>query len=298
MKLLKLYSFIIFCLCSFRLASQEESMLNELGESNERIKVTNAFKSPRVINAHSMEMLAAGALDFRILHRFGKINQGYEEFFGLDNASMRMSFDYGVSKNLTVGIGRSTFKKELDGFIKYRIIQQSKGNKSFPVSILWVSGMLINTQKEPYIEATTDDRFSRRLSYTHQIIIGRKFNENFSLQLSPMMIHRNLVYGSLDRNNIYAVNLGARYKLSQRIALVLDYNYVQGVFLNNFATQPLSIGLDIETGGHVFQLHFSNATGMNERALSTERNGNWIKGDIQFGFNLSRVFQIRSHQKW
>ncbi|MBK7695937.1 MAG: DUF5777 family beta-barrel protein [Saprospiraceae bacterium] len=282
----------LFTLSAKVLFAQDTDLLGELGEDDTKTYVTNAFKSPRVISSHSMEMLPVGALDFRILHRFGQVNQGFDEFFGLDNATMRMSFDYGITKNFTAGIGRSTFKKELDGFLKYRIIQQSKGHRSFPISILWASGMMYNGLKNPYQESTTQDKFYKRVSYFHQLIIGRKFSESFSLQISPMLIHRNLVDNLLEENNTLAINLGGRYKVTKRIALVWDYTYAFGQFLTTYHTQPLSIGVDIETGGHVFQLHFSNATGMNERAYISEKNGDWFKGDIQFGFNLSRVFQV------
>lgn len=238
------------------MSAQETDLLSELGEDNTRTYVTNAFKSPRVISSHSMEMLPVGALDFRILHRFGQVNQGFDEFFGLDNATMRMSFDYGITKNFTAGIGRSTFKKELDGFLKYRIVQQSKGHRSFPISILWASGMMYNGLKNPYQESTTEDKFYKRVSYFHQLIIGRKFSESFSLQISPMLIHRNLVDNLLEENNTPAINLGGRYKVTKRVAVVWDYTYAFGQFLTNYHTQPLSIGVDIETGGHVFQLHF------------------------------------------
>jgi len=275
----------------------QEDLLDLLGPTETKEYVSNAFKSPRVIGSHSMEMLAKGALDFRILHRFGPISS-VENFFGLDNATMRMSFDYGITKNLTLGLARSTFKKEVDGFVKYRIIQQSKGKNSFPISIVWVSGMIYNTLKNPYSEISTEDKPYKRMSYFHQIIFGRKFSENFSLQLSPLVVHSNLVSNILYPNTIYALNLSARYKLTKRLALVIDYSPTLNKFLNRIGTMPLGIGVDIETGGHVFQLHFSNAMGMNERAYIAEDNGDWLKGQFQFGFNLSRVFQVGSRKKW
>jgi hypothetical protein len=284
-------------LCSILFGSYVQAqgdLLDLLGTETEKTYATNAFKSPRVISGHSMEMLAAGALDFRILHRFGKITQGYRDLFGLDNATMRMSFDYGISKNLTVGLGRSTFKKELDGFAKYRIVQQSKGPKSFPMSILWVSGVTLNGLENPFSNPETKDNLVNRMAYFHQLILGRKFSDRFTLQLAPTWIHSNVVANPLIPNDLFAVELGARYKVSNRIAIVLDYNYTFNNYLNRVTTQPLSLGVDIETGGHVFQLHVSNATGMNERALMGEPNASWLDGDIQFGFNLSRVFQLRN----
>ncbi len=274
--------------------STGQDLLSSLGEDAlSSSKVTNAFKSPRVISSHSMEMLAVGALDFRILHRFGQVNAGFEEFFGLDNATMRMSFDYGITNNLTFGIARSTFKKELDAFAKFRLLWQSEGAKAMPFSLVLVSGIIRNGLKnnvlpDPVVKVTE----SRRLSYFHQLIIGRKFTDNFSFQFNPIMVHQNIVDNVLIPNNLFALGFGARYKFSKRVALVLDYYYPLNKFPRDFRSHPISLGFDIETGGHVFQLHFSNATGMNERALLSESNGNLFSGEVQFGFNLSRVFQI------
>lgn len=282
-----------FCLAIPLAHTQEEpSLLDLLGEEETTEKVTNAFKSTRVVNGQSLEMLGAGVLDFRILHRFGKFSLGAYQMFGLDNASMRLSFDYGIIPNLMVGLGRSTNKKEVDGFVKYRILWQSTGKKTMPVSLLWVSGITVNGLKDPVGFPEVKPLFRRRLGYYHQFIVGRKFSERFSLQLSPTLVHSNIVQNRLIPNDLFAVGLGGRYKLTNRIALVLDYYYVINGFANNPVKDPLTIGLDIETGGHVFQLHLSNAVGMNEHAFLTDDNGSWLKGDIQFGFNLSRVFQI------
>jgi hypothetical protein len=279
------------------LLAQDDSLLGLLGDDNSSDKVVNAFKSPRVINGHSMEMLDAGALDFRILHRFGKINDGFYNLFGLDNANMRLGFDYGVTSNFTVGIGRTTSKKELDGFLKYRVLWQSTGAKSIPVSVVLVAGATFNGLKDPYADLEVDPNFTRRLAYYTQAIVGRKFNEKLSAQLVPTWLHRNIVENQLVSNDMFALGFGARYKFIKRVALVVDYYYAFNRFPNDPTFNPLSIGFDIETGGHVFQLHFSNAVGMNERAFLTDANGSWLKGDIQFGFNLSRVFQLNEKNK-
>lgn len=275
--------------------NKEESLLDALGETEETNYVTNAFKSPRVINSQSIEMLAAGTLDFRILHRFGMVNQGYQEFFGLDQASMRLGFDYGVTPNFTLGVGRSTVKKELDGFVRYRLLWQSSGKRTMPISAVWVSGITLNTLPDPLPQPDVPVTLSRRLAYYHQLIVGRKFSNRFTLQFSPTLVHQNIVDNKLVPNDLFALGVGGRYKLSQRIALVWDYAYPFNRFPPKLQSHPLSLGVDIETGGHVFQLHFSNATGMNERAFLTDENGDWLKGDIRFGFNLSRVFQIKKN---
>ena len=282
-------------LLAIPVCSQSEnsgSMLSLLDEQPTIDRVTNAFKSTRVINSQSMEMLSPGTMDFRILHRFGEISQGAYEFFGLDQASMRMGFDFGITPNLMAGIGRSTNKKEVDGFVKYRFLWQSTGRRNIPVSLIWVSGMTVNGLKDPIGIEGVPVTFSRRLAFYHEVIIGRKFNDQLTLQLTPTLVHRNIVPNQLDPNNIYAIAFGGRAKFSKRMAFVWDYSYVINRFPYDFNSNPLSLGVDIETGGHVFQLHFSNATGMNERAYITDHNGTWLKGEIRFGFNLSRVFQI------
>ena len=242
--------------------------------------------------SHSIQMLKPGVLDFLILHRFGNVNRGLYEFFGLDQATFRLAFDYGITKDLTIGIGRSSYKKELDGFLKYRIIQQSTGQNASPFSLVVVGGMTVNTLK--FADPTRKNYFSSRLGYYGQVLAGRKFSEAFSLQLMPTIVHQNLVTTSKDPNDLFAAGIGGRIKLSKRISLNADYYYVvnKNEELENFHN-PLSIGFDIETGGHVFQLHFTNAIGMNERVFLTETINNWGDGDIQFGFNISRAFQIK-----
>lgn len=283
-----LFIAMLLLTCSGKVFSQD--LLDLLGEEEETTTyVKNAFKSSRVINGQSMEMIAKGALDFRILHRFGEFSGGAYEFFGLDQASMRLAFDYGITKNLTVGIGRSTLDKEFDGFVKYRILQQSYGAKNMPVSLLYVGGMVCNGLK--YEDPAITNYFTSRLAYYNQLIIGRKFSDRLTLQVSPTFLHRNLVELASDPHDIYSVGVGGRVKLTQRLALTGDYFYV----INNndpLAIDPLSVGIDIETGGHVFQLHVSNSAGMNERAFITGTTGKWSKAEIRFGFNLSRIFQI------
>ena len=274
------------------LYGQDTSLLTGV-ESNRPKKefVTHAFKSSRVINGHSMELIGKGVLDVRILHRFGTINGGASELFGLDEASMRLGFDYGLGKNLTIGMGRTTFKKELDGFIKWRLVRQARGGS--PVSWVLVAGISIYTFKNP--DPQKEIKPSSRMGYYYQSIVGRKFTERFSFQLSPTLVHRNAVEAG-DVNDIYALGIGGRFKLSKRTAFVIDYFPVLNRPANSNTTNSLSVGFDIETGGHVFQLHFSNSTGMNERAFITDTHDSWGKGEIRFGFNLSRVFSVRKNR--
>lgn len=280
------------CFSAFAATAQDTDLLAgiEPEASQHKKYITNAFKSSRVINGHSMEFIGKGVLDFRILHRFGTVSSGFEQLFGLDQASMRMGFDYGLTKNFTAGIGRSTFQKELDGFIKYRPLWQTE--KGIPLSLVLLAGVTLKgaAANSQGVKASVVSR----MAYYYQVIAGRKFNEKFSLQLSPTMVHRNEA-DATEANDVYAVGIGTRYKATKRIAFVVDYFYVLNG-LQSTKYNPLSVGVDIETGGHVFQLHFSNTSGMNERAFVTETTNRWGRGEIRFGFNLSRVFSIGGHR--
>ena len=285
---------ILILLVFFQTQAQDD--LLKLVDSSKPAKeyVSRAFKSSRVINGHSMEMIPKGNMDFRILHRFGLVNTGVNNLWGLDQATMRFGFDFGLLRDLTIGIGRSTVNKEWDGFIKYRAVQQSKGPGSFPISIVGVAGMTYSTM--PWSDPNRENFTSSRIAYYGLIIFGRKFNDYLTLQVSPTMVHRNLVPLETDENDAYAVGLGGRLKLSRRVAFVLDYHYIIAGVDKDIYSNPLSMGVDIETGGHVFQLHFTNAVGMNEKAFTTATTNDWGKGDVGFGFNISRSFQIKKRK--
>ena len=146
MKIILLLSF--FCLNLKTVSAQYSSLLKEIEDSIPVTeKVSGAFKSTRVINAHSVEMLARGAMDFRILHRFGFVSDGAKQLFGLDAASFRMGFDFGITDNLTIGFGRSTFRKELDAFVKTRLLQQTTGAKNIPFTLVTAVGYTLYTQE-------------------------------------------------------------------------------------------------------------------------------------------------------
>ncbi|MCC6384791.1 MAG: DUF5777 family beta-barrel protein [Bacteroidia bacterium] len=282
----------IFFLSSLTVMAQDE--VSGLLENGKAEKVRNSFKSTRVIMGQSTEMLAPGTLDFRILHRFGMLSEGAYEMFGLDKASIRLGFDYAISNRFTVGIGRSSSKKETDAFVKTRLLWQTTGSGSFPFALTLVDGITVNGLK--WQNPEQHHYFTSRLVYFHQLIIARKFNDVFTLQLSPTYLHRNIVDLSTQKNDIGALGLGTRIKLTKRLAANIDYYYVPRQGSEQFIS-PLSVGFDIETGGHVFQLHFTNALGMNERAFLTDTTGKWNKGDIHFGFNISRVFTIGGNAK-
>jgi len=281
----------ILLLTGIRPAAAQEDLLSLLGDEPEQKEfVKNAFKSTRVITGQSTEQVAAGVLDFRILHRFGPVNGGAYEFFGLDQASIRLGLDYGITDRLMIGLGRSSNRKELDGFVKYRLIWQSKGKESMPLSMILISGVTRDGLKWDVPER--DNYETSRLAFYHQVLVGRKFSEAFSLQLLPTVVHRNLVETVQDKHDIYSLGVGTRLKLTRRIAINAEYFYNLPGQLPAGYENPLSIGFDIETGGHVFQLHMTNSLGMNERSLLTGTTGTWGNGDIHFGFNISRVFTV------
>lgn len=286
----KILGIAVLLLVSYVAKAQDTDLLDLVDDGKkEKTYQTNAFKATRVINGHSMEFLGNGVLDFRILHRFGFVNSGIKNLFGLDQANMRFALDYGISKRVMVGFGRSNVNKELDVFAKYRPIWQADGPGGSPVSVVLISGMTYNTM--PWTDPSRKNYLTSRMGFYNQIIIGRKFSKAFSLQLAPIMVHRNLVDSVTDSHDTYALGIGSRIKLSNRVAFVVDFHPI--LYGRQTGTKdPISIGFDIETGGHVFQLHFSNATGMNEKAFITETKGDFLKGDIRFGFNLSRVFTL------
>lgn len=289
---LKMILAMSISLISIKSFAQETDLLKLVEDTIPKKQVVkNAFKSTRVINGHSIEFLAPATMDFRILHRFGLMNQGAKNLFGLDQASMRLGFDFGILKNLQVGIGRSTYRKELDGYIKFAPIIQSTGPNAFPATIALVTGITLTTMD--YQDPTVNYKFSSRIAYYFQTIIGRKFNEKLSLQLTPTIVHNNLVPLAAQPNDVYSMGFGGRLKMSKRTAFTWDYFYLFNGKIDGINYNPLSIGVDIETGGHVFQLHLSNAVGMNERAFITETTSSWENFDIRMGFNLSRIFQLK-----
>lgn len=277
-------------------AQDEEEDLLSLIEEPETTNYTYAtFKANRVINLHSVENTAGGVLDFKISHRFGFLNGGFYDLFGLDQASIRIGADYGLTNNLMVGFGRSSYEKTYDGFIKYKFLRQSTGARRMPITAALMASTAIKTV--PFSEPDRENYFSSRMYYTFQAIIGRKFSEGFSLQISPTMVHRNLVKTWDESNDVYALGVGGRIKLTKRMSINGEYIYVMPGQLAPDYRNSLSVGLDIETGGHVFQLHFTNSTSMIEKGFVTESVGNWLDGGVHFGFNVSRVFTIVDKNK-
>jgi hypothetical protein len=273
----------------------QDDLMNLLNENTpkETNFTTATFKSTRIMNGHSIEKMPPGQLDFRISHRFGTVNSGAYEFFGLDQSNVHFSIEYGIFKWLMAGVGRGTYQKTFDGFTKFTLLRQSSGTKAMPVSVSVFSSVAITSVK--WADNTRTNYFSSRLSYVGQVLIARKISQEFSVQLTPSYVHRNLVATELDPNDIWAVGAGGRMKLSKRISLNAEYFYMvnQKTYMSQTIYNPLSVGIDIETGGHVFQLIFTNSLAMIEKGFIGETTGSWGKGDIHFGFNISRVFTLK-----
>ncbi|HKL38792.1 MAG TPA: DUF5777 family beta-barrel protein [Bacteroidales bacterium] len=271
---------ILLSLPAIQTSAQDESREQEIEYA------TNTYLDIRVINAQSVMLTPGGILKFNISHRFGQLNEGAYEFWGLDRSTIRLSLNYGVTDWLDVGIARSTYEKTFEANAKAKILYQSTGKKEVPVSMAWYSSAFLRTLK--WRNQDRNNLFSNRLSYAHQLVVARKFSDRFSLELVPTLIHYNLVELEEHDNNRYSMGIGAKYNISESVTINTEYFYrFNGLdqYHNLF-----SVGFDILTGGHVFQLHFTNSRGMFERAFIEETSGDWTDGGIYFGFNITRMF--------
>ncbi|HJV79068.1 MAG TPA: DUF5777 family beta-barrel protein [Paludibacter sp.] len=286
---------LVLCLSTLCVYSQENNLFNQLDSITPKgVQYTyGTFKSTRVLNGHSNERMPQGQLDVRFEHRFGLMNQGYYQFFGLDQSSTLISLEYGIKDWIMVGLNRTSIDKTVSGFTKFSILRQSTGAIEMPVSLSLLLETSVIGIKWP--DPTRDNLFSSRISYIGQLIIARKFNENLSLQLAPIWIHRNLVSAVIDKNDQFALGMASRYKISRRSSINIEYYPVFGSSWDHSRSykNALAVGFDIETGGHVFQLILSNTQGMIEKNFITETTGNWLKGDLHLGFNISRVFSLK-----
>ncbi len=268
------------------LFAQDDDLLadEEVSTSNKPQKVDFAFKTTKVVNLQSLEITDPGVLDFKMMHRFGPLNSGPYKAFGLDLATARFGFEYGIVKNLMVSAGRSNVSgnKNIDALFKYRLLHQNTTN-SIPISLEFVTG----TQ---YLLGSKYANFSdqQRSSYFGQMIIGRKFDEDLSVIVSPTFLMN--ATSSMDNTQQYALGIGLRHKVSARSSINLEYIPIltnKGNLVNSF-----SVGMDVETGGHVFQFHITNSAGLNEAQFISNTNDSWKNQGIRFGFNLSRVFTV------
>jgi hypothetical protein len=294
----------LICFSFLNHLSAQDSLLNSLNNAMKADQktgyVTGTFKALYIVNMKTVEAPAAGALNFEIQHRFGTINSGAYNLFGLDFATFRLSLDYGISDRFSIGIGRSTNLKTFDGYVKYKLLRQADNSGTMPVTVSLLGSTTYFTEHftDSVQKAVLKDEY--RFDYTAEILIARKFSEKLSLQLTPTFIHYNMVDSSFDQNNVFALCAGGRFKISRRMAITAEYNYLFPNQLYSYLGQPLhnsmSFGWDIETGGHVFQLVFTNSVSMVEPQYIGQTTGSWGKGDIYFGFNISRNFNLKPHK--
>jgi len=279
-----------FLLSSLLLWSQNAENVKD-DKSGTTIFAEETFKSSRVVLGQSVENPPNGALVLLISHHFGAINTGAYNFFGLDQASTRLGLEYGVNNFIAVGIGRSTYEKTFDGYLKFRVLRQSKGKRKMPLSISIFGNMAVNTLK--LSDPEQKDYFDARLSYCTEIILARKFGNIFSLQIAPTWVHMNLVPTPEEHNDQFSIGAGISFRVSEMISLNSEYHYqIPGTQLNN-TTNSFTIGCDIKTGQHVFQLFFTNSQGNFEEAFITETTGKWADGYVYFGFNIHRYFTVK-----
>lgn len=256
--------------------------------------ISSTFKSTRLVNGQTIETKGKGALEFIFAHRFGPISSGAYELYGLDQAYVRLGLEYGITDRLGVGFGRNSEDKTMDAYLRYKFLrQQSGGGMPVTVTAFGIAGYKFSPRDE---DAGYDIQPGDRLSYVGQLLIARKFTPALSLQLMPSLVHKNAVDPAIEKNNTVAVGIGGRLKVTRSVALTTEYYYRLDVPTGNPYYNPLGFGIDIETGGHVFQLVMTNSRGLTERAFLTETNGDFFAGDISLGFNVTRTFQLKKQQ--
>ncbi len=285
---------LIFLLSGSRAFGQDLDALLDQETKPTTDYVTATFKASRIINGHSIEQMKNKQLDFRISHRFGTLNNGAYGLWGLDQSVIHFSLEYGIKDWWMVGIGRGSYNKTYDAFTKFRILRQSTGAREMPIHLSYMTSVEMNTLKNT--DPNRTNYFSSRLAFVHQLLIARKFSDKFSLELNPTFIHRNLVKTELDPNDVWALGIGARYKLSRRISLNAEYYYAYMAnrdYLDTKYHNSLAVGFDIETGGHVFQIMFTNSLGMREGTFIPGTTDSWTDAGIHLGFNISRVFSFK-----
>jgi len=279
------YIYILLLIIPSLLFGQEDLMA-EIDVAEENDYKSAAFKGLKIVNFESTKMVSEKELYFVVSHRFGSLETGLKDFFGLDQAVTRLNLIYGISDAVNIGISRSSFQKIYESSLKIRLVREKTGGS--PVTIVSSSNILVNTALDKDIIPGLT--FKNRLGYTTQLLISKKFNKNFSLQLMPTFFHDNYVDIDEQHNSQYVMGFGGRHKLTKRWSLNFDYGLHLNRAENSPFKNPLSIGFDLETGGHVFQLHFTNAQPMNTNGFLGQGTGDWGDGDVFFGFNLSRVF--------
>lgn len=297
---------LLFFLFPLALFAQDDIMdLLEKEVPKTKEYALGVFKGNRIINGQSTEQPAKNTMQFIIAHRFGRMSGSFKEFFGLDNSTIRIGVEYAIIDNLAIAVARNSYEKTWDGYIKWRIIRQQKGKWKIPVTITAFTSLAIKSNEWP--DPGRHNFFTSRMYYSYQLIFSRKFGSWVSVQLMPTLIHRNLVPTVKDRNDVFALGAAISLRASKRVRINAEYYYIfpkqiVSDYNNEKVRNPLSIGVDIETGGHIFQIHLSNSRGMIEKSFITETTGNWFPKSfkdfgVQLGFNITRGFLIQPKKK-
>ena len=280
------FKILIIFICFTYFGFAQDDLLSEIDvESESSTTVSSVFKGLKIINFESTKLVGKGGFYFVVSHRFGSVKNGFENLFGLDEAVTHLNFIYGLTEGINVSASRSSNQKIYELASKFRIIKQSE---RFPFSLVGYTSVLANTA------LSTDNlpklEFKHRLSYVAQLLISRKVNNKLSLQFTPTFFHDNYVVNDLQDNSQYGLIFGGRYKIGKRWSFNLEYGAHLNRAKNSLYNNPLSLGFDLETGGHVFQLHFTNSQFMNANGVMGNSTGDWSEGDFYFGFNISRSF--------
>ncbi len=270
--------------------------------------VFRTFKDTRIINSHSVETLAKRKLDIRIGHRFGDLlgdNGGWPTFYGLENATdILIGAEYGFTNDLSVGAYRTKGAGPLKQLInlsgKYRIIQQAEGGSPISLVVLGVGSVSTMSKDENSAGINQFPKFAHRMAYSGQLLVARKFSDNFSVQLTPAYTHRNLVSDG-DVNGIFSIGAATRIQLTKVWGLIAEAVIPLNGPQSPFETSPdnlpeyfptLSLGFEIDTGGHIFQINFTNASGIIATDFIPNNTSDWLSGQFRFGFTISRTFNL------
>lgn len=265
---------IVLQICFFDVFAQDD-----------RVKV---FRDTRIVNGHSTEVLPKGMMKFIISHRFGDISSGIQQLYGLDNATIRIGLDYAITDFINIGFGRSSLQKHYDVYLKYRLMQQKKDGGR-PLSLVYYTNAAVRTIQTPQTENLS---FTNNLTFVHQILVARKFNDFLSFQLMPTYVHRNFVLDLESNNDIYSIGTATRVQVSKVLAFNLEYYFNLPDQLADQYQSSAGLGIELETKGHIFQLNFTNSLGMIAPLYIAETTGRVEKGNIHFGFNITRDFKV------
>ncbi len=286
---MKKYIIMLFCLCISLSINAQDDLLNELDkEVKQETYELPAFKAMKIGNLQSTKVADKGDFYLIVSHRFGTLKNGLKTFFGFDDANTKMQLLYSFFDGVQFSVSRESLNRTYASALKVRLYKQSS---KFPVNIVAYGTANINT----LIDETQypNLKFGDRMSYAGQLLVSRRISKNLSLQIAPSFVRQNLQDLRITKDlhhNQFVMGFGGRMKLSKRMSVNADYAYNFNRAKNSLYKNPFTLGLDIETGGHVFQLLFSNAQSTNEPGFLSNAEGNWAKGNVFFGFNVVRVF--------